>query len=254
MKKLNTFAKIKSAATDEIQDYKVLMRNVPGTLLALFCISVVLMNLLANKEALSIKWLALDCGVVVSWMSFLTMDMLAKRFGPKAAFKVSLFASAVNLFICGIFYLISLIPGNWGAYYAFENDIINQGLNSTIGGTWYVILGSTIAFITSSIVNSIVNAAAKKIDHTNTFRSYAIRSYTSTLVAQFADNFVFALIVSHVFFGWSLIQCITCSITGCIVELLCEVVFSPLGYKVCKKWEKEKVGQEYLEYAEEVHN
>ena len=80
----------------------------------------------------------------------------------------------------------------------------------------------------------------------NNFVSYALRSYISTGLAQFLDNFIFAMMVSHVFFGWTMTQVITCSITGCVAELLCEVVFSPLGYKVCKKWEKHNVGSEYI--------
>ena len=70
------------------------------------------------------------------------------------------------------------------------------------------------------------------------------------MIAQFVDNFVFALVVSHVFFGWSMLQVVTCSLTGCIMELLCEVIFSPIGYKVSKQWEDEHVGQTYLEEVE----
>ena len=75
-----------------------------------------------------------------------------------------------------------------------------------------------------------------------------MRTYISTAIGQFVDNLVFALIVSHTFFGWSLLQCITCAITGAIVELLLEVIFSPVGYRVCKQWEKEHVGQNYIDF------
>ena len=91
------------------------------------------------------------------------------------------------------------------------------------------------------------NAAIGRASTTDGFASFALRSYVSTMIAQFVDNFVFALIVSHVFFGWSMTQVVVCSLTGCIIELLCEVVFSPIGYKVSKQWEVEHVGKEYLE-------
>ena len=84
-------------------------------------------------------------------------------------------------------------------------------------------------------------------DSSDSFLVYAVRTYISTAVGQFADNLVFALIVSHIFFGWSMLQCITCSVTGMIVELLCEVIFSPIGFSVCKKWKKDNVGKEYFE-------
>lgn len=232
---------------ESINNYALLLRSVPSLVMTLFVVSVVLMNLLANKEiGLNLDWLALDCGFTISWLSFLCMDMLTKRFGPKAAIQLSLTAMAVNLFVCGILFVISLVPGNWGEYYNYENDIVNQALNSTIGGTWYVVLGSACAFAASAILNAILNHSIGKMCKKNNFVSYALRSYISTGLAQFLDNFIFAMMVSHVFFGWTMTQVITCSITGCVAELLCEVVFSPLGYKVCKKWEKHNVGSEYI--------
>lgn len=242
-------SKMKSVILSELKDYKLLLRSVPSEVLTLFCMSVVLMNILANKElGLNLSWIALDCGFAVSWLSFLFMDMLAKRFGPKASFKISVFAVMVNLLVCGVFFFVSKVPGNWGEYYTYMNDDINSALNGTIGGTWYVLLGSTIAFIVSAAVNAVVNGIiAKALKNHTTFKEYALRSYISTMLAQFVDNLVFALLVSHVFFGWTMLQVITCSITGCLLELVCEIIFSPIGYRVCKKWEAEKVGQKYVE-------
>ena len=70
----------------------------------------------------------------------------------------------------------------------------------------------------------------------------------SLIIGQFVDNFLFALIVSKVFFGWTLLQCVTCALTGMVMELVCEVIFSPLGYLLVKKMEKNNVGKEYLDY------
>lgn len=242
--------KLLETLKSEIQDYKVLMRHVPSLVVVFFVTSVVLMNLLANKEIYTgVSWLALDCGFTLSWLSFLCMDMLTRRFGPKASIKLSLLAIGVNLFVCLMLNLISRLPGNWGEYYTFNSEIANNALDNTIGGTWYVLLGSTIALALSSTVNAITNAGLGKIFKGDSFRVYAIRSYLSTMIAQFVDNMVFAMIVSHTFFGWTLLQCITCSLTGCLVELVCEVIFSPWGYKVCKQWEAEKVGQAYIEHS-----
>lgn len=242
--------RLSNAVTREIQDYRILLRNVPSTVMVFFCVSVVFMNLLANKElAINVEWLALDCGMMLSWLSFLCMDILTKRFGAKAAIKLSLFAVVVNLLICITLYAVSILPGNWGAFYTYEANEINEALNSTFGGTWYVLLGSTIAFIGSSIVNAMLNALIGKLLKKNRFIDYALRSYISTAAAQFIDNLIFALLVSHMFFGWTLLQCIGCSITGCIVELLCEMIFGPLGYKISKRWEDDRVGQSYIDHS-----
>ena len=228
-------------------DYKVLLRSIPASTVTLFIVSVIMMNLLANKELISLPWLALDCGFAVSWVSFLCMDMICKRFGARASIMVSVMALGINLGVSLVFWLLTLTPGMWGAYYDTGLLEVNDALNATIGGTWYVVLGSSCAMLTSSVVNSLLNQAIGRLEHKNTFGAFALRSYVSTGIAQFVDNLVFAIIVSHTFFGWTWLQVLTCSLTGAAAELLCEVFLSPVGYRVVRGWERENVGELYLQ-------
>ncbi|MBD9244781.1 MAG: VUT family protein [Coriobacteriaceae bacterium] len=228
-------------------DYKVLLRSIPASTVTLFIVSVIMMNLLANKELISLPWLALDCGFAVSWVSFLCMDMICKRFGARASIMVSVMALGINLGVSLVFWLLTLTPGMWGAYYDTGLLEVNDALNATIGGTWYVVLGSSCAMLTSSVVNSLLNQAIGRLEHKNTFGAFALRSYVSTGIAQFVDNLVFAIIVSHTFFGWTWLQVLTCSLTGAVAELLCEVFLSPVGYRVVRGWERENVGALYLQ-------
>ena len=174
------------------------------------------------------------------------MDMLTRRFGGKAAIKLSLLATIINLAVSLILFLLSLISGNWSVFYTYEDNIVNTALDSTFGGTWYVILGSTVAFVVAAIVNAVINVGIGKLMESNNFRTFAVRSYVSTAIGQFVDNLIFAFIVSYTFFGWSLTQVFMCSLTGALMELVSEIVFSPIGFKVCRSWEKSKVGEEYL--------
>ncbi len=242
MKKLFNFFR------SELEDYKVLLRNIPSLTVALFIMSVVCANLLANKELISWKYLALDCGFTFSWIMFLCMDVICKRWGTKVSIKVSFLALFVNLCLTLIFALLSKAPGMWGEFYATENQEVNRALNATFGGSWYVVLGSALASITSSVVNSVLNGAIGKIQKTNGFLAFAARSYISTAVGQFVDNFIFATVVSKIFFGWTWTQVIICSAVGAFFELLCEVIFSGIGYKIVRQWEKENVGKDYFEY------
>lgn len=228
------------------EDYKVLLRSVPAPTVTIFIVSVIIMNLMANKELFNLPWLALDCGFAVSWVSFLCMDMICKRFGAKAAIKVSLLALGINLAVCVLLKLLSMTPGMWGSYYDMGMTEVNDALNATIGGTWYVVLGSSLAMLCSSTVNSLLNQAIGKRVKGDGFAAFALRSYVSTGIGQFVDNLIFAVVVSHVFFGWTWVQVLTCSLTGAIAELLCEVVLSPVGYKVVRGWEREGVGLAYL--------
>lgn len=238
----------------ELAEFTVLLRSVPGALTAFFVLSVFAMNLLANKSInLPVDWLALDCGILVSWFVFLAMDIVTKHFGAKAATELSVFAIAVELVFCLIFFLASLIAGTWSAsYVAGSEEAINNALDGTFGGTWYVLAGSTAAFVVSAFVNNFTNAGIGKLftKKPDGAAAYFCRSYISTAIGQFVDNMIFSLLVSHFFFGWSLLQCVTCSLTGMVAELICEALFSGVGYAVCGKWKKEKVGEKYFEIKE----
>ena len=232
--------KIKSAA----EDTKLLFRSIPSVITALFTISVVAMNLLANKTIFQAEWLALDGGILVSWLSFLCMDIVTKAFGPKASTKLSVFAMLTNLLVCFIFFIVSIIPTKQD-YTAF---------NTIIGGTWFILLSSSAAFLVSAVVNNFLNFAIGKLFKKNPDgkAAYVARSYISTFIAQFTDNFVFAFLTFTVFapvfwdgFSWTYLQCFTCSVLGALLELLMEVIFSPIGYAVLKKWKKDGVGEEY---------
>ena len=230
-----------------LEDYKLLLRSIPASTVTCFVVSVILMNLLANKELSSLPWLARDCGFTLSWVSFLCMDMICKRFGLKASVKVSLLALGINLAVSVLFWLVSLAPGMWGAYYDTGSLEVNTALNATIGGSWYVVLGSSLAMLCSSFVNSHLNQFIGHLTDNGSFATFALRSYMSTGVGQLVDNLVFAIVVSHVFFGWTWLQVITCSITGALAELACEVLLSPVGFKVAAGWEREGVGDKYVQ-------
>lgn len=233
----------------EWNEFQVLLRNVPAVLMTLFVISVVFMNILANKELISLKYLSLDTGFLLSWASFLTSDMLTKRFGAKAAIEMSVFAEFLNLCMAVLLFLICLLPTNWGEAYTFPEsaEVANAALNHTIGGTWFVVLGSALSFLISSIANALINQAIGKRVNNSNFRGFAIRSYVSTAIGQFIDNFVFASVVSYHFFGWTATQVFFCSLVGALFELFAEVVFSPIGYEASKKWNELGVGNEYLD-------
>ena len=247
--------KFKKWIDKELLETKVLLRNIPAWVMTMFVLSVILMNLLANKsiDTGSLTWLALDSGIVISWMSFLIMDIVVKRFGTKASTKLSIIALIINFFISIIFMTIALIPGYWGESFNGPTEVINNALNNTFKGSWYIVVASSIIFLISSIVNGILNTTVGAMfkKNPNGKLAFISRSYISTMVAQFVDNLLFALIVSLNFFGWSLIQCFTCALTGAIVELICEIMFSPIRYKLSKKWDKQNIGKEYLELVGE---
>ena len=238
--------KLKSLFTET----KLLLRSVPSVITALFVTAVVSMNLLANKSVdTGLSWLALDCGILFSWLVFLLMDVTTKRFGVRAANILSVVALVINLFFSAFYIAASYIPGVWSQSFVEGSEgIIGYALDGTFRSSWFVILGSSVAFITSAVLNNFLNAFFGKLLKNRGFMAFSVSCYVSTLIAQFADNLLFAFIVSYHFFGWTPLQCVMCAVTGAVAELLFEVVFSPVGYRVVKRMEQEEVGKAYLDY------
>ncbi len=246
-----TMSGIKNYLSREKKETTILLRCIPASVVTLFVVSVICMNLLANKTLLQLDWIALDGGILISWLSFMCMDVITKHFGPKASTKISVLAAGINLLTCLIFYVASSIPSNAKDYTAF-NDIF--------GGTWFILFGSTVAFLSSAWINNVLNWSIGRAlkHHPDGKVTFAMQSYISTFVGQFFDNFIFSVIVFVGFapifwdgFHWTVLQCATCALTGAVLELLMEVLFSPIGYRMAQKWKRESVGKEYLDYMAE---
>ena len=234
----------------EQAETQLLFRSIPSIVVSLFVVSVICMNLLANKTIVQTEWIALDGGILISWLSFMCMDIITKYFGPKASNKVALLASLINLLTCLIFYVASIIPSSANDYTA---------LNGILGGTWFILLGSTIAFLISALLNNFLNWFIGKSFSKNPDGklAYAMQTYVSTFIGQFVDNLIFSVIVFMLFapiswngFCWSFLQCTVCALTGAFAELIMEIIFSPIGYKIIKKWKKQEVGKQYFEFID----
>ena len=234
----------------EWEETEILLRCIPATVVSLFVVSVICMNLLANKTLLQTDWIALDGGILISWVSFMCMDIITKYFGPKASNKIAILASGINVLTCLIFYIASIIPSNANDYTA---------LNGILGGTWFILLGSTIAFIVSAFINNFLNWFIGTMFRKNPDgkMAYVASTYISTCIGQFLDNFIFSLIVFVGFapifwdgFHWTVLQCATCALTGAVAELIMEILFSPFGYRIVKNWKKHQVGLEYITYMD----
>lgn len=244
-------SKTQKAIRNARMEFKILLRSIPAMVVTLFVVSVVCMNLLANKTLLQLDWIALDGGILISWLSFMCMDIITKHFGPKASNWVSILAVVINLLTCAIFFVASAIPSNAGDFSAFDG---------IFGGTWFILLGSTIAFLASAVVNNTLNWIIGRSFRRNPDGklAYAARTYISTFIGQFLDNFMFSIIVFVYFaprfwdgFHWTVLQCAMCALTGAVAELIMEIAFSPIGYRITQSWKEESVGKAYFDYIKQ---
>lgn len=228
-----------------VADYKVLLRNVPALVTVAFVLGTVLMNLMAGKIIFYVGNVSLTGGFLLSFLPFLCMDAITKRFGARASIMLNILSAVGNLFAVVMLAIVAAIPTPGQDYTEF---------NYVFGGVWFIALSSTVAFIASGVVNSLLNAAIGKLFKKTSAIEFYSRSFISTFIGQAVDNFLFIFLTYTIFapIFWSLtplpiLTCIGTAVVGGAIELLVEVLFGPLGYKIVKNWEKYNIGKEYIE-------
>ena len=220
-----------------------LLRSVPKALTITFVLVVIGMNFLSRITLLSLPWLALNAGILISWLSFLFMDIVTKHYGARAANKLSILAIAANLACCLVCVLIS----------RFAHA---PALDMVVGGQWSILTASNIAYVVSALTNNYSNVYIGSFFTKNPDgkAAYATRSFVSTFLSQILDNFIFVflafvvlpMIPSALQVHWTVMQCLGCSVICAFLEMLSEAVFSPIGYITVKRWQKNGVGKEYI--------
>ncbi len=238
-----------------LKSYVDAFKSVPAWLIALSVVTTVLMNLLANKTLYSDGvYLSIDCGLMVSWVMFLVMDIATQRYGGKASFAITIFDVLVALAMSGIMVGVAAIPESSVSGW-FMGDEAAGSLNGLIGNNYLVILTSLFAFICSSGVDILSNVTIGKLfNKTKTFEGeankrtfkgfivYFFRAYGSTFLSQLTDNLVFQGIAYPLLFT---IPCSPLSIflgalLAAVVELVAEFAFAPVGYLAITKKKKEE--------------
>ena len=184
-----------------------LLRSVPTAVTVVFCLAVIVMNFLSRVTLISLPWLALNAGILVSWVAFLFMDVITKHYGAWAGNLLSILAICANLLCCLVCFAISQI---WR----------HPALDMILGGQWSILLASTIAYVISALTNN----------YTNIFIG---RRFTANIPGAFPVQ-------------WTVPQCVGASVLCAVFELLTEVVFAPLGYHISRRWKQQGVGEEYL--------
>ena len=246
----------------DFKDWKKLLRSIPGLVTMLFIMATITMNLAANKIVCSglvvngTPLVSITGGIFLSWLIFLLMDIMTKTYGIKAAIKLTLLGALINAFAVIFLGLIALFPAKYpyeGASTFFDTVFSFKALSAP--QPWQILLSSTIAYIASGIVNAIVNGLFGKLFKKNPDGKTAFycRSYVSTTIGQFVDNFIFGALAFAVFAKfYTLPTLLGIATLGALIELACEIIFSPFGYRICKKWQTEGVGKDYIDYCREM--
>lgn len=238
---------------NEIKTSRVLFRSIPGITLGLFLIATVIMNILASVALVNESWIALDAGILVSFIGFIFSDMIVKRFGAKAAVRTTVLGFIVNILIALLLTAVAFIAKATGEYYPLSDYAsLTQ---------WWIIGASAAAFLVSGILNAGLHHLILKPFKKNRdgLKAHAISAWGSTFVGQAVDNLIFGLIFTFPasligLWGMTPVTILGLAgfaISGGIVELLCQILFTPLGFRIAESWRKNDVGREYLDLIKE---
>lgn len=217
------------------KDYWTTLKSIHPAILIIFVLTIVTMNILANFTLYQGNYIALDGGIIVTWIVASICDIVTISKGPRTTIRMSIFGILISLIFSGIFAIINAI--------CRQNMDISQ-ISPIFSGTWFIVLSSAIAFVTSTSINALLNYSIGLLfkEKNKSKIAYCVRSFPSTLISQFIDNFVFSSLAYMAFapifwngFSWTIIQTLSCAATYSGIALVVEVIVTPIAYKICRK-------------------
>ena len=190
-------------------------------LFGIYCAGIIIQNILATKN-IDITIFTVTTGILVSPLVFIIQDIQTEIFGYKKAKKMIILGYLMN-FIAIMLYTFSIsIPSS--------STYTNQEAFTTILGTTpRIAIASFIAYMIGALINSKVIEKLKNKHEKNLF----FRAISSTVVGQFIDNMLFAVIA---FIGILPTQAIISMIVGgTLFEIIYEIIFYPITKKLIQK-------------------
>lgn len=190
-------------------------------LFGIYCAGIIIQNILATKN-IDITIFTVTTGILVSPLVFIIQDIQTEIFGYKKAKKMIILGYLMNFIAIMLYSLSILIPSS--------NTYTNQEAFTTILGTTpRIAIASFIAYMIGALINSKVMEKLKAKHEKNLF----FRAISSTVVGQFIDNMLFAVIA---FIGVLPTQAIISMIVGgTLFEVIYEIIFYPITKKLIYK-------------------
>jgi uncharacterized integral membrane protein (TIGR00697 family) len=189
-------------------------RDYKPFLYALYCASIMAMNILATKQ-IDIFGLTVTCGIFVSGFMFWSQDIVTEVYGTKESKKMVFTCYILSLIMTLLFQIAIFVPSSqfWDMQEAFA---------SVLQTTLRITVASFIAYSIGSFVNVSILGKLKKLYPKSLF----VRAVGSTIFGQLLDNGLFAFIA---FLGVLPVNAIiSMMIGGTLVEAITEVVLYPI--------------------------
>lgn len=194
-----------------------------GFFMAVYAVFTVVQNLFEMKTLGTPAFAFAGGGILLSWATFMIMDITTELFGKKETMKIYTFAGLLNLFIVVLSQVVILIPGVYPEQNAAFAQIFSNGVRTA--------LSSFTAFWFGNFVNMQIMIKLKSKANSNSKFLLFIRAVVSTIFGQFVDNLLFATLafapIGLSLFETSWTAILTTSSFGTFMETLIESCFVP---------------------------
>lgn len=194
-----------------------------GFFMAVYAVFTVVQNLFEMKTLGTAAFAFAGGGILLSWATFMIMDITTELFGKKETMKIYTFAGLLNLFIVVLSQVVILIPGVYPEQNAAFAQIFSNGVRTA--------LSSFAAFWFGNFVNMQIMLKLKSKSNSNSKFLLFIRAVVSTIFGQFVDNLLFATLafapIGLSLFETSWTAILTTSSFGTFMETIIESCFVP---------------------------
>lgn len=194
-----------------------------GFFMAVYAVFTVVQNLFEMKTLGTPAFAFAGGGILLSWATFMIMDITTELFGKKETMKIYTFAGLINLFIVVLSQVVILIPGVYPEQNAAFAQIFSNGVRT--------VLSSFTAFWFGNFVNMQIMLKLKSKSNSNSKFLLFIRAVVSTIFGQFVDNLLFATLafapIGLSLFETSWTAILTTSSFGTFMETIIESCFVP---------------------------
>ena len=208
--------------------------------MAVYCVFTVVQNLFEMKTLGTEDFAFGGGGGLLSWATFMIIDITTELFGKKHTMKMYTFAGVLNLVIVGIAQIIIALPGVYPDQNQAFELIFSNGIRTA--------LASFVAFWVGNYVNMVIMIKLKEKAKNTKGGKYKVlffvRAVVSTIFGQFVDNALFATLafapIGLSVFEMTWKDIFTSSCFGTFMETLHEtilvpVITIPLSLKIQKK-------------------
>ena len=202
---------------------------------SLFCICLIVSNLIEIKTIDVGSFFTITAGVIVFPISYILNDCIVEVYGFRKARLMIWMGFAANLLVSFFLQVAILLPGGD----AWE---LQGAMESIYGSVPRIMFASFTAFLCGSFVNAYVMSKMKLSSGT---KNFSLRAIVSTLWGEGVDSLLFFPIAFAGVFPWSVIFSLI--ITQALIKTAYEIIILPITIRVVKRLKRIEGGEEIID-------